>query len=1133
MRYFFAFLFGFFLINSSLYAAECPIGQWDDAGTCKACQPAKNLNVFVDWPALDPTGVVFTSNGGTNEYGCSWTLPCKDAFNWPILEGNLSYNGTTFDCASCKVTVPPGRWHDPENNNMTLFTKTTIADAFPFCGNGFWCAGGEFGFENIETCQGFAGPRARGCPQDFPSSGVNEGFGFKPATSSEECYRACTVEDVPLSSTVVGRVTAGGENVCTVQGCLGSNQVSANRKFCVPCNECSARADISTACFPSSVTDALNQCAYGGDFCESGYGGKFYPRGSYDDPGNIFNSTTYDMYCDPNPIKITYAPGNGGVGTPPPPQNFTFQARSDVDDAVRALQNTFFTNPNGTFRGWICSTTEAGANRDCNNQVKSANSFMGNVVYGGDVTLTALWTDCPACVSNPGTTCVRTIGADGVCSYTTTCQEGYENLSGGGTYNPTCEPGMVDVEYRNCAESPIGPGMWDGSTEPKKVRLGESFTVPDKSAFTPPPGYVFNMLDQWYFVSNGTRVYNIGQQMSIHQTGGYFYLTCTSGCWGVTLDHNGGTHPAGDNKIIAPFQRLPTNFNSPGEQKQYWVLGTSPEAEEGFIEGTACPDFTNVRGRGRQINTWPLRPGHVFKGYFTERVGGTQIISDGMNSSQQFERLTILEPYENSTIYAQWEPCPTCTGAVNATCVADIVNNSCGFKSECLPGYYYVSGRDTATPICEKCGDNEYCENGYRFDCPVGYTDNPGEKSSECDCKKSVAEKTFIATPGGGTVQDCSNGTWSKDRLVGYCEADSCASCSKQHSKTGFANGLNLSLANVTWKSNANNEFGCAWEATCNSLFGGTFLEGSVSYAGSNSVKGYTDLKCETCTRGIPSGYHFGAPGLDLVNALSGAATICPNGRYCPPGRTFGITSQCTGTTYNPGEVCPVSHPFSDPGSDEETDCYDSCEAMNIENAESVSGRRQYPDTEFDGCTIVCLPDYFLVDGQCVQCRDCEAGNGAVCEFLGMVDGVCKYKTECLPGHSPIQNNGEYNPSCPLVEIKIVYNSNGGTGSVPPYFPTKFSLGSPTMTPPNPFTKGGSSFSGWVCTGGLAGLCSGTPVIPGVTNLGSVATSGTITLTAQWTENTCDDEKEMSEDGEFGGGEDGESGMTEDACELI
>ncbi len=135
---------------------------------------------------------------------------------------------------------------------------------------------------------------------------------------------------------------------------------------------------------------------------------------------------------------------------------------------------------------------------------------------------------------------------------------------------------------------------------------------------------------------------------------------------------------------------------------------------------------------------------------------------------------------------------------------------------------------------------------------------------------------------------------------------------------------------------------------------------------------------------------------------------------------------------------------------------------------------------------------------------------------LSVVSNVCTYATSCQPGYGDIHNNGTYNPICTANEISISYDAGGGAGSAPSS-PTSFVYDSTTTAPtnviPGGYTKSGYTFAGWLCTiTGSSPLtyCSSTGnninstthIVAAGGSIKNAATSGGITLTAQWTPNT-------------------------------
>ncbi|MDR0727178.1 MAG: InlB B-repeat-containing protein [Rickettsiales bacterium] len=88
------------------------------------------------------------------------------------------------------------------------------------------------------------------------------------------------------------------------------------------------------------------------------------------------------------------------------------------------------------------------------------------------------------------------------------------------------------------------------------------------------------------------------------------------------------------------------------------------------------------------------------------------------------------------------------------------------------------------------------------------------------------------------------------------------------------------------------------------------------------------------------------------------------------------------------------------------------------------------------------------------------------------------------------------------VQFTIKYEANGASGSSPSY-PTSCVYGSSCPAPQNTYTYSGRAFTGWKCTGGANGKCSGNIIQAGDTDTLKEATTAAdaeITLTAQWKE---------------------------------
>jgi len=125
-------------------------------------------------------------------------------------------------------------------------------------------------------------------------------------------------------------------------------------------------------------------------------------------------------------------------------------------DVEKTLTANGFTNGTNKFIGWA---TSASTSATYTNQASVKNL---TTVNNGTVILYAKWASagspdgCKPCDPGDGATCTLT-APQGVCTYTTDCKLGYDNLQNAGKYNPVCDPITYTIKYD-------GNGNTGGST---------------------------------------------------------------------------------------------------------------------------------------------------------------------------------------------------------------------------------------------------------------------------------------------------------------------------------------------------------------------------------------------------------------------------------------------------------------------------------------------------------------------------------------------------------------------------------------------------------------------------------------------------------------------------------------------
>ncbi|MBO4626048.1 MAG: InlB B-repeat-containing protein [Alphaproteobacteria bacterium] len=179
-------------------------------------------------------------------------------------------------------------------------------------------------------------------------------------------------------------------------------------------SQCTACSGNTGATCNLSVVN--NVCTYATS-CKTGY-------------NTLANSGKYNASCTANTYSVKYnANATGATGS--------MSNSSHTYDVSKALTSNAFTNGTKKFLGWSTSSTATSATYTNGQSVSNLTTTNGDTVN-----LYAVWTDCTACSGNTGATCTLTAPL-GVCTYTTSCNNGYYNISNNGKYNASCSAIVV------------------------------------------------------------------------------------------------------------------------------------------------------------------------------------------------------------------------------------------------------------------------------------------------------------------------------------------------------------------------------------------------------------------------------------------------------------------------------------------------------------------------------------------------------------------------------------------------------------------------------------------------------------------------------------------------------------------
>lgn len=141
-----------------------------------------------------------------------------------------------------------------------------------------------------------------------------------------------------------------------------------------------------------------------------------------------------------------------------------------------------------TFNGWLLADGTTYANAASTKLHGCVDTYIG-VTSGTSTKITAQW--CKNCTQPAHGTCTLVPNMNGTCTYSATCEEGYE-LSGNGTPTPTCTNGAYAITYR-----PNGGTPSENITQ--TIGYLASFVTKDGNTFTK----LNNIMTGWTKVSGG------------------------------------------------------------------------------------------------------------------------------------------------------------------------------------------------------------------------------------------------------------------------------------------------------------------------------------------------------------------------------------------------------------------------------------------------------------------------------------------------------------------------------------------------------------------------------------------------------------------------------------------------------
>ena len=536
---------GYYLPANSYTAAECTAGNY-----CPGVTPAVTKTASAQGLNQCPSGYNNSNSGTSSKVDC-YTSTCPTSNH---AATGTSYNGSVYygGLNNCEPSACEAGYTKLNINAATTFGNFNPIQYLPGVNSegpnhtGYWAS------KNADDDYIYGGWTCSNTFYDgesIPSDDLSAG-----GTSGQYCY--CWINGVStevdgyqrfvemksLAVPVNSGVNACNqcENFCANAFATGDSAVqsyvtgadykdlllkhASNTEKCIPSMytitySCGTGADISgttpasqDVTYAADYTPATNTCA------RTGYRPTGWEVSGTGNPGdavtagtattwNYTENKTFTSLWNENTYTVVYnnnvAVGTGSVSGTMENSSYRYtESKALTANGYTYCKKTFQNQPCAPqqFLGW--ATTSGGEKVYDNGQTVSKLTATHN----GTVNLYAKWGNCTACNPGVGATCTLT-APNGVCRYTTACQDGYGNLQGNGTPTPSCSGGQITLNFAN--------GGHGTAPAQSSCTYGSTFSMPAAITTT---GYTFN---KWN-VNNGT--FNAGQTS----------VACDSATLGVT-----------------------------------------------------------------------------------------------------------------------------------------------------------------------------------------------------------------------------------------------------------------------------------------------------------------------------------------------------------------------------------------------------------------------------------------------------------------------------------------------------------------------------------------------------------------------------------------------------------------------
>ncbi|HNY25310.1 MAG TPA: InlB B-repeat-containing protein [Alphaproteobacteria bacterium] len=652
-------------------------------------------------------GYYTATSGGTQIIPASGVLPSPTTIS---SDSTYLYEHWTANTVTCSA-------------GTYLPANATSCSA---CTAGSYCTGGTF--TTSASNQGI-----NSCPTNYVNGGTS-------VTSQSQCK---------FQTTGGYYVTAGG-----------TTQIS-----CPPGYQCPATL------IPYGIAGNMIQCtgatyASGGasscTTCPSGYNANTavqkssasqcqmnVPAGFYVVTANSATQTSCPgggYYCPGLLVSYGGYGATGGLSTCP--TNYTSGGSS-----LTAQNQCKFQTTAGTYIATANATTATTC--PANNSCPAA-----LISYGS----TGVANPCTACAA-VNASCSLSVVSN-VCTYTTSCNEGYGNIVNNGSYNATCSANTYTITFDDAGGQ---GGQYDSG--PLTVQYGDS--LPELTWQGPP--FINNYTFQGYYEDDyyGDYIYDASGQPLISE-------------WPIPYDTTLYAQYTPNFITCNPGQYLPADSSycincSPGSYCPGGGYYYNASSAQGI---TACTTL------GSNYTTSASSATSATSCY----IPSTILTADKYIANANSNTVSTCSSgsYKAAHNYYYGSGAETCSSCSNKPSAASYVGtgsgaNACPWSLTCSAGNYFLYNTTETSRACSTCLSNNYCTgvtatrstsaNAGLSSCPTNYDDGGTGLTAQNQCQIQTTAGTYIATANDTTLTTCFAGYYCPASLINYGSTGSSTGC--------------------------------------------------------------------------------------------------------------------------------------------------------------------------------------------------------------------------------------------------------------------------------------------------------------------------------------------------------------------